>query len=77
MTSADNPFRAPTAPVLDYNEASGGSFLPEGRRVAAGRGYQWLLDPQRFDLQPTLRELVRYLDTAVRAPSTKRRRSAS
>ena len=44
MTGTDNPFRAPAARVNDFSEPSLGSFLPEGRRVAAGRGCQWLVD---------------------------------
>ncbi len=41
--------------------------------VLRGAAYQWLLDPDRFDLQRTMRELVRLLDTAVRAPAPRRR----
>lgn len=43
MTSADNPFRAPAAHVHDFSEPTlGRDFIPEGRRVPAGNGYQWL-----------------------------------
>lgn len=43
MHSEGNPFKAPVARVYDHVESVMGSFLPEGRRVPAGNGYQWLL----------------------------------
>lgn len=39
----DNPFKAPLARVHDYHESAPATFLPEGRRVPTGNGYQWLL----------------------------------
>ncbi len=43
MSSDTNPFRAPVARVLDYNETTIGTFIPQGRCVPTGNGYQWLL----------------------------------
>lgn len=38
-----NPFKAPVARVHDHHIASAiGNFVPEGRRLTAGNGYQWL-----------------------------------
>lgn len=39
----DNPFKAPLARVHDYHESEPATFLPNGRRVPTGNGYQWLL----------------------------------
>lgn len=43
MSVDSNPFRAPVARVHDHIESVMGNFIPEGRRVPTGNGYQWLL----------------------------------
>lgn len=43
MQIDENPFKAPSARLYDYSDSSFGTFLPEGRLVPAGCGYQWLL----------------------------------
>ncbi len=43
MGSDTKPFRAPVARVLDYNETTIGTFIPQGRCVPIGNGYEWLL----------------------------------
>ncbi len=42
MSGDSNPFKAPVARVRDHSEFVIGDFLPDGRRVPAGNGYQWL-----------------------------------
>ncbi|OQA31527.1 MAG: hypothetical protein BWY57_02323 [Betaproteobacteria bacterium ADurb.Bin341] len=38
-----NPFQAPAARVADPGSSLGGRFLPEGRKVAAGNGWLWIV----------------------------------
>lgn len=40
MSMDENPFKVPEARVADVS-ASGGAFIADGRRVAAGRGAAW------------------------------------
>ncbi|MCX9154745.1 BPSS1780 family membrane protein [Niveibacterium sp. 24ML] len=43
--SAENPYSPPVATVKDVVEsADGAGFLPEGRKVAAGRGLAWITE---------------------------------
>ena len=43
MEIDDKPFAAPLARLIERGETVSGSFLPHGRRVPVGNGYQWLL----------------------------------
>jgi uncharacterized membrane protein len=43
MTTSDNPYRAPSAPVADYREPEGDmAFAAPGATVDAGRGASWI-----------------------------------
>ena len=43
MEIDDKPFAAPLARLIERGETVSESFLPHGRRVPVGNGYQWLL----------------------------------
>jgi uncharacterized membrane protein len=46
---AENPYAAPKSRVADVTEAlPDGDFIPEGRGVAAGRGWSWIADAWAF-----------------------------
>jgi uncharacterized membrane protein len=51
---ATDPYAAPRARVADVPTAApGGDFVPEGQAVAAGNGWQWILDAwEVFKRQP-------------------------
>lgn len=40
-TDQDNPFAPPTAAVLEAAPEGSGHYIPDGRKVAAGRGFAW------------------------------------
>ena len=51
MTS--NPYAAPKAAVADAASAPQGNFIPAGRGVAAGRGWDWIVSGwELFKKQP-------------------------
>lgn len=39
-----NPYQAPQARVADVVETRDGNFIPEGRAVSAGRGWNWIAE---------------------------------
>lgn len=43
MSIDNNPFRVPMGQSHDYSASAVGTFIPGGRLVSAGRGYQWLV----------------------------------
>lgn len=48
-----NPFRVPEARVADPGYYVGGDFLPEGRKVPAGNGWNWIVQGwEMFKLSP-------------------------
>lgn len=51
---ATDPYAAPRARVADIpSGAPGGDFIPEGQAVAAGNGWQWIVDAwELFKRQP-------------------------
>lgn len=51
---ATDPYAAPRARVADVPSAApGGNFVPEGQAVAAGNGWQWIVDAwEMFRRQP-------------------------
>ncbi len=52
MPDPRNPYAPPKAPVADQADSldpqAGGTFIPNGRRVSAGRGAGWIGDAWRF-----------------------------
>jgi uncharacterized membrane protein len=54
IAMATDPYAAPRARVADLPTAApGGNFVPEGQAVAAGNGWQWILDAwEVFKRQP-------------------------
>jgi uncharacterized membrane protein len=50
---SSNPYAAPKAPVADAKSAPQGDFIPAGRGVAAGRGWDWIVSGwEIFKKQP-------------------------
>jgi len=49
-----NPYAAPSAPVADVGQATGdGNFVPGGRPVASGNGWQWIVSGwELFKMNP-------------------------
>ena len=53
MAQPNNPYAAPTAAVEDVSPAIDGEFVPGGRSVPSGNGWQWIVDGfQLFQRSP-------------------------